>query len=266
MVIRPGIELANLTDVGCVRTHNEDYYCYAEPDDDDAFRRKGRLMVVADGMGGHIGGQVASGLAVDIIRQTWLEEPVDDPHDLLVAAFRNAQTAILRYTDEHPDLRSMGTTCTAAVLRNSQLYYGHIGDSRLYLVQNGAISQVTRDHSMVNRLVEEGKLTMEEAAVHPDRNVLTAALGMAAQPPADFSNPPLPLWPGNIVLICSDGLHGLVTSEEIAAVTTSSSPREACATLVEMAKQRGGPDNITVQILKLEGTASQRPLGKTRAE
>src|SRR5579863_2951169 len=145
MIIRPGIELANLTDTGCVRTDNEDYYCYAEPDDDDSFRRKGRLLVVADGMGGHIGGQIASGLAVDSVRQVWLSEPIDDPRELLVAAFRNAQQAILRRVDEQPELQSMGTTCTAGVVRDSQLFYGHIGDSRLYLIHNGSISQVTRD-------------------------------------------------------------------------------------------------------------------------
>ena len=266
MIIRPGIELANLTDTGCVRTENEDYYCYAEPDDDDVFRHKGRLLVVADGMGGHIGGQIASGLAVDTVRQAWLSEPIDDPRELLVAAFRNAQQAILRRVDEQPELQSMGTTCTAAVVRDSQLYYGHIGDSRLYLIHNGSISQVTRDHSMVNRLVERGELTPEEAAVHPDRNVLTAALGMRSQPPADFSETPVPLYPGDAILMCSDGLHGQVSDAEMAAAAASMSPRDACLSLIDLAKQRGGPDNITVQILKVEGLANRRPLGKTIVE
>jgi protein phosphatase len=260
MVIRPGLELANLTDVGMVREQNEDYYCYTEPDDDELFRVKGRLAVVADGMGGHIGGRIASGLAVDAVRRTYLREPSDDPREALVAGFRNAHAAIHDYVREHPEMRSMGTTCTAAVVRDFELYYGHIGDSRLYLVHNGAISQVTRDHSMVNRLVEEGRLTPDQAAVHPDRNVLTSALGMQKQPEADFSEGPLALWPGDVVLICSDGLHGLVTDEELAHVVNNSSPRDACVTLVETAKQRGGHDNITVQILKLNGTAPQRPV------
>src|SRR5436190_10361334 len=129
MVIRPGIELANLTDTGMVREQNEDYYCYAEPDDEEAFRVKGRLAVVADGMGGHIGGQVASGLAVDTVKSTYISEPVEDPREALVIGFRNAHNAIHDYVREHPDLKSMGTTCTAAVIRNFQLYYGHIGDS-----------------------------------------------------------------------------------------------------------------------------------------
>jgi len=265
MVIRPGIELANLTDTGMVREQNEDYYCYAEPDEDQLFRTKGRLVVVADGMGGHIGGQIASGLAVDTLRRTYLEDPSDDPRDGLVAGFRNAHAAIHDYVREHPELKSMGTTCTAAVVRDYQLFYGHIGDTRLYQVHNGAISQVTRDHSMVNRLVEEGKLTPEEAAVHPDRNVLTAALGMQKQPEADFSEAPLQLWPGDSILVCSDGLHGLVADEEMGHLANTATPRDACRTLVEMAKQRGGHDNITVQILKLNGTQPPyRPeLGKT---
>jgi len=264
MVIRPGIELANLTDTGLVRGENEDYYCYTEPEDDDSFRVKGRLAVVADGMGGHIGGKVASGLAVDEIKSTYLSETFEDPREALVAAFRNAHAAIHQYVREHPELKSMGTTCTAAVVREFQLYYGHIGDSRLYLVHNGAISQVTRDHSMVNRLVEEGKLTPEQAASHPDRNVLTAALGMQQQPEADFSETPVDLWPGDSILICTDGLHGLVSDEEMAYMVNAGTPRDACVNLVEMAKQRGGHDNITVQILKLNGAAPQRPdLGKT---
>ena len=258
MVIRPGVELANLTDTGRVREVNEDYYCYWEPDDEEAFRVKGRLAVVADGMGGHIGGQVASGLAVDTVKSAYLSEPGDDPREALVAAFRQAHLAIHDYVREHPELKSMGTTCTAAVVRNFQLYYGHIGDSRLYLVHNGAISQITRDHTMVNRLVEEGKLSAEEAAVHPDRNVLTAALGMQSQPTADFSEAPLDLWPGDTLLICSDGLHGLVSDEEMNALVNVSAPREACRTLVEMAKERGGHDNITVQILRMTGPAPQR--------
>jgi protein phosphatase len=267
MVIRPGIELANLTDTGCVRPQNEDYYCYAEPEDDELFRVKGRLMVVADGMGGHIGGQVASGLAVDTVRKTYMEDPGTDPREALVAAYRDAHAAIHGYVREHPELKSMGTTCTSAVVRDSYLYYGHIGDSRLYLMHNGAIAQVTMDHTMVNRMVERGQLTPEEAAVHPDRNVLTAALGMQSQPTAEFSDAPLELWPGDTILICTDGLHGLVSAEEMAAALSAASLRQSCVALVELAKQRGGHDNITVQTLRLNGNGeARRQPGKTVAE
>ena len=251
MIIRPGILLANLTDTGCEREQNEDYYGYAEPEADDLFERKGRLAVVADGMGGYEGGRVASGIAVEVVRETYLAEPTADPHDALVAAFRNAHAAIQHEAQNNPNLRSMGTTCTAAVVRDHQLFYGHVGDSRLYLLRDGSITRVTRDHSYVGRLVEEGKLTLEEAAVHPERNVLTAALGMSRSVEADFSDEPIELNPGDTLLVCTDGLHGLVNDEELLAVTSGSSPWDACKTLVQMARERGGPDNITLQILRV---------------
>ena len=251
MTIRAGIELANLSDVGCVREVNEDYFCYAEPDSDEDFQKKGRLAVVADGMGGHEGGQIASSIAIETVRQAYLSHPADDPSEALAAAFIEAQAAIHQYTREHPELRGMGTTCTAAVIRDGQLFYGHVGDSRLYLIRDSTIKQLTEDHSYVGRLVREGQLTPEEAATHPDRNVLTAALGMESAVPAEFSEAPMNLQPGDILLICSDGLHGLVSDAEMLAIAERESPREACKDLVRMAKDRGGFDNITVQILRV---------------
>src|SRR6516225_7636258 len=116
MQIRPGIEIANLTDPGCVRTVNEDYYCFVEPESDELFRRRGRLMVVADGMGGHVGGQVASGIAVDSLRNVFLNSAAEDPIDLLIEGFSLAQRSILERSAQSPELRGMGTTCTAAIV------------------------------------------------------------------------------------------------------------------------------------------------------
>ncbi|MDP8980155.1 MAG: Stp1/IreP family PP2C-type Ser/Thr phosphatase [Acidobacteriota bacterium] len=251
MVIRPGIELANLTDTGCVRSENEDYYGYVEPEADEDFLKRGRLAIVADGMGGHVGGRVASGIAVDVVRQTYLNEPCAEALDALLTAFGNAHFAIQEAGHEDPSLKGMGTTCSAAVLLDHQLHYGHVGDSRIYLLRDSTISQVTHDHSYVARLVESGALTPEEAAVHPERNVLTAALGMDSNIQADFSEAPLPLQANDMVLLCTDGLHGLVTDGEMLAVATDHPPREACKQLVEMAKNRGGYDNITVQIIRI---------------
>ena len=115
MLIRPGIELANLTDVGCHRAENEDYYCYAEPEDDLDFQRKGRLAVVADGMGGHEGGKLASAIAVETVRDGYLNHPDGDPREALQTAFQNAHAAIQEYARQHPELDGMGTTCTGAV-------------------------------------------------------------------------------------------------------------------------------------------------------
>lgn len=251
MVIRPGIELGNLTDVGCHRAENQDYYCYAEPEDDQEFLDKGRLAVIADGMGGHEGGQMASRIAVERVRDAYLAQPDGDPRENLIAAFHDAHSAIQQYAREHPELEGMGTTCTCAVLRNNQLYYGHIGDSRLYLIRKGVISLVTEDHSYVQRLVRQGMITREEAAVHPERNILTAALGTQSAVPADFSQEPMPLARGDVLLLCTDGLHGLITDQELLYSASAAPAGEACQELVQTAKNRGGFDNITVQILRI---------------
>ncbi len=250
MFIRPGIELGNLTDVGCHRADNEDYYCYAEPESDLDFQRKGRLAVVADGMGGHEGGKVASTLAVQAVRDGYLNHPDSDPRLALRTAFQNAHAEIQKYGRQHSGLAGMGTTCTAAVILDGRLYYGHIGDSRLYLIRGYNISLLTQDHSQVARLVQDGLITPEEASVHPHRNVLTAAMGV--EPSAgDFLETPLPLEAGDILLMCTDGLHGLVSDQEMLATAGTLDPAEACKELVRMAKERGGFDNITLQILKI---------------
>ena len=250
MHIRPGIELANLTDVGCHRAENEDYYCYVEPEDDLDFQRKGRLAVVADGMGGHEGGKVASTIDVETVRDRYLTDPEEDQCQALKTAFENAHAAILEYARQHPELAGMGTTCTAAILSDGHLCFGHVGDSRLYLIRNGAISKLTVDHSRVARMVEDGLITPDEASVHPQRNVLTAAMGIEPAT-ADFSAAPLPLAAGDSLLICTDGLHGLVTDQEMLAAASSQTPADACKDLVRLAKDRGGFDNITLQILKI---------------
>jgi protein phosphatase len=258
MIVRPGIELANLTDTGCVRERNEDYYCYFEPDDDEAFRTRGRLLVVADGMGGHEGGQVASGIAVEMVRQTWADG-TGDPADLLIAALGNANGAIREYAREHPELAGMGTTCTAVALVGDLLYYGHVGDTRLYLIRNGAIRRLTHDHSLVQRLVDSGAITEEEAAEHPDRNVLVSALGMRGAVSVDVPDGGVPLEPGDTLLVSTDGLHGLVSDAELLDAVTRCEPRQACQELVQLARDRGGPDNITLQIVRLDGAPTKAP-------
>lgn len=250
MRIRPGIELANLTDVGCHRAENEDYYCYAEPDDDLDFQRKGRLAVVADGMGGHEGGKVASTIAVEAVRDGYLNHPGGDPRQALRSAFQDAHAAIQQYSRQHPKLTGMGTTCTAVSILDNQLHYGHVGDSRLYLIRGANISRITQDHSQVARLVQDGLITPEEASVHPQRNVLTAAMGVEPAA-ADFSETPLPLEPGDILLLCTDGLHGLVSDPELMGNASTLVAAEACKELVRLANERGGFDNITLQILKI---------------
>jgi PPM family protein phosphatase len=256
MKIRPGIELANLTDVGCERPDNEDNYCYAEPESDEELAKRGRLVVIADGMGGQEGGQIASTLAVDAVREVFLHGEAGDPAAALMAAYQSAHSAIQNFVREHPALAGMGTTCTAAVLRDGELTFGHVGDSRLYLLRNGGIERLTRDQSYVQQMVESGVISAEEAKTHPSRNILTSALGSDSPVEADFARAPIPLHASDILLFCTDGLHGLVSEEEMLEVSSQSAPREACRKLVDMAKERGGYDNITIQIVRIDGAAA----------
>jgi len=255
MIVRPGFELANLTDPGCVRERNEDYYCYFEPDDDTVFSARGRLIVVADGMGGHEGGEIASGIAVETVRDAWASGS-GDPSDDLINALSKAHAAIQEYPDEHPELAGMGTTCTAVAVIGDRLYYGHVGDTRLYLIRKGEVRRITHDHSLVQRLLDSGAITEEQAAEHPERNVLVSALGMKGAVTVDVPEVPIPLEPGDILLVCTDGLHGLVSDAELLEAAARNNPREACQQLVQLARDRGGPDNITLQIARLGGGAA----------
>jgi PPM family protein phosphatase len=255
MKIRPDVDLANLSDPGNVRPENEDYYCYLEPAADEEFDRKGRLIAIADGMGGHVGGKIASTLALDSLRAVFENGSAADPDpaDLLVSGFARAQQAIVSHIESHPELDGMGTTCTAAILHRGNLFYGHIGDSRLYLLHGGNFGPVTQDHSLVNQLLESGAITPDQAAGHQQKNVLTRALGMdSSEVAADFSGAPIPLSPGDVLVLATDGLHGVVSTEEIGQLVATQSPYDACRTLVATAKERGGLDNITVQILRLQ--------------
>ncbi len=258
MKIRPGIELGNLTDIGCHRSQNEDYYCYAEPEDEEKFARKGRLLVIADGMGGHQGGQIASGIAINSVRAAYLGSDALAPETALVEALQAAHLAIQDFVRKHREFEGMGTTCIAAVLRGSELVYAHVGDSRLYLVRNGSIFQLTRDQTVVNRLFEQGLIIEQEMETHPDRGVLTTALGVGNTVSIEVPESPIVLIPSDIFLMCTDGLHDLVKSGEMASAVTENSPASACHTLIELAKSRGGFDNITVQILKFEGLDARK--------
>jgi len=258
MKIRPGIELANCTDVGCERTQNEDNYCYAEPDSDEQMLKRGRLVVVADGMGGYEGGQVASSLAVEVVRNTFLTTDADNPLDTLVAAYQAAHSAIQDFVYDHPELKGMGTTCTSAVMRDGSLVYGQVGDSRLYLLRDGAISRLTHDQSYVQQMIDGGLITAEDAKTHPQRNVLTSALGSESSVKADFSEVPIPIKSQDILLLCTDGLHGLVSDDEMLAAATTSTLSDACRSLVDLAKSRGGHDNITIQIVRIDDTSTSR--------
>jgi protein phosphatase len=251
MNVKPGVEVASLSDVGCQRENNEDSYLYWEPAGAEEFQRKGRLAVIADGMGGHEGGQEASRLAVETVREVYDQAFHDDPQAALIESFAAAHTRIQDYAEQHPAFQGMGTTCTAAVLRSRQLYFAHVGDSRLYLIRSGRILRLTRDHSYVGRLVESGIVRAEDAEKHPQRHILTAALGAGREVAVDSAEQSVDLLQGDELLLCTDGLWGVVTEEELETTVSAHAPAECCDLLVKLARQRGGPDNITLQVLRV---------------
>ena len=249
MKTRPGVELASLTDVGCSRENNEDHYGYWEPADDGSFATLGRLAIVADGMGGHEGGQVASRMAVEILAETYATSAETDSQKRLLNALTEAHHRIQRKAGADTLLGAMGTTCTAFALVNARLYFVHVGDSRLYLLREEKLRPLTRDHTLIARLIESGAIRPEEAENHPQKRVLTSALGVADDIEIDFPPKPVPIQADDTLLICTDGLWGQMSLTEIQHATASQSPENACRALIQLAKDRGGPDNITVQIL-----------------
>ncbi len=238
MKVRSGVEVSGQSDIGCQRENNEDSFGYWEPEGDEEFLRKGRLAIVADGMGGYEGGQEASNLAVD-------------PQQTLNEALQAAHDRVREHGFAHPKLRGMGTTCTAIALVGNALHYVHVGDTRLYLVREGQITQITRDHSYVGRLLEAGMISREEAEKHPQRNILTAALGTSADLIMESPGQPELVQSGDVLVVCSDGLWGQVQDAEILEAVANQSPEAAARALIELARERGGPDNITLQILRL---------------
>jgi serine/threonine protein phosphatase PrpC len=251
--VRPGMEVASLTDVGLQRANNEDSCLYWEPSEDEEFLRKGRLAIIADGMGGYDGGQEASRLAVETVREVYDKAFCDDPQSTLIQAFITAHERIRAYAEVHPEFHGMGTTCTALAVVGLQLYFAHIEDSRLYRVRGAEISRLTRDHSYVSRLVESGIVRAEDAETHPQRHILTSALGSGTEIAADFSQQAHSLQEGDVLVLCTDGLWGLVSEQEVARMVQMNPPAASCSALVRLALQHGGPDNITVQVLRVGG-------------
>lgn len=230
------MDYAGITDRGKVRENNEDYL-YMD----------GRLFIVADGMGGHVGGEVASREAVDHFVRVERENRWLDPPTRLKRCAQAANLRLLEMARENPSLAGMGTTLTALLLEDAA-YICHVGDSRAYLWRAGRVRPITRDHSLVGRMVEEGKLTPAEARVHPRRNVILAALGTSADLEPDIHS----LHPlmGDRFVLCTDGLSGVVEEWELQRILAAHGDAEgACRALVEEAFAKGAPDNVTVIVV-----------------
>lgn len=246
------MQVSVCSDVGRVRKVNQDSYCALTLSEGD----QTAFFAVADGMGGYQGGEVASQLAIDTVGQFVAEHwqewgSADRALDGLRAAVERANAAIIS-AQQDPQQAGMGTTFTAVLVQGETMFVAHIGDSRLYALGAAHVHQITDDHSVVGELLRAGSLTEAEAMVHPQRHLLTSALGSQTGAHVDVSAQG---WnAGDVLLLCSDGLSNLITAEELLQ-TLQSSPDFSgyAARLVELANQRGGPDNITVLAVSREG-------------
>lgn len=270
------------TDLGRTRDHNEDTFliadltarslCPLSGTTEHLVGRRGCLFLVADGMGGAAAGEVASAMAAEAISghllEAWSGVDDDSPEHFaehLRDAVERANSRLHAYAQSHPEVRGMGTTATVAGLFEGALYLAQVGDSRAYLIRQGVASQLTKDQSLTQRLVDAGEMTEEEAEQSTRRNIILQALGPDPRVKVDLTF--LPLCRGDVILICSDGLSGQVKREEIAALAApDKDPATVCAELIELANSRGGPDNITAVVIQLHGEGLPAPDSEIAAD
>jgi protein phosphatase len=262
------------TDLGRTRDHNEDAFLVADLTSRTTdlthggphrVGERGSLFLVADGMGGAAAGEVASSMAVDLIFrhlvESWNKETDGDPERFahhLRAAVEQANEQIHKYSTEHPDVRGMGTTATLAGVLDGNLYLAQVGDSRAYLVRGGVATQLTKDQSLMQRLVDAGELTEEEAEQSERRNIILQALGPDARIRVDLTWQELRR--GDTLVMCSDGLSGQVKREEIAQLVAQNLDLDTlCDRLITLANERGGPDNITTVVAHFDGEGLAGP-------
>ncbi len=235
-----------ITDRGLVRKQNQD--CY-----DSCTLEDGVFAVVCDGMGGARGGNIASQMAVDYVIDVVEHSDPAEPGAVMNDALAQANEAVLQRSLSDPDCSGMGTTLVAAWLQNNlHGFVLNVGDSRAYHVSSSGIRQITRDHSLVAELVARGKITPEEARTHPNKNIITRALGTDRHTAGDLFE--VELEPDECILLCSDGLSNVVTEQEILyEVLHGGAANSCCQRLLEIALQRGAPDNVTVVLIEADG-------------
>jgi len=245
------------TDTGRARDHNEDYVEAFISSDANQRRQKGDLFIVADGMGGHQAGEVASKDAVHLIWGDYCADPDLDIPSSLVRAIQQANAFIYQQAQQVVTQTGMGTTVVAAVVRGRELYLANVGDSRAYLMRQGKVSQVTQDHSFVAEQIRAGILTREEARAHPQRNVITRALG--SKPEVEVDTYRGELQAGDVLLLCSDGLSEHVQEEDMQHILSRHLPEDAVQQLIALANDRGGNDNISVLIVRAASPVAVAP-------
>lgn len=237
------------TDLGRIRENNEDKFEFFQPEDEDTLAKKGSFYAVADGMGGHAAGQIASELALKTAIKAYYADSSPMIEESLKAAIQQANGLIFEASRAIVERSGMGTTMTALVIRGEEAFIAQVGDSRCYLLRDGKIRQITDDHSWVSEQVKLGVLTKEEASMSPFKNVITRSLGNAPSVEVDIFHEEIN--EGDEYLLCSDGLSNEVTDKEMAEAMKRKSPSGAAQELVELALERGGRDNATLIILAI---------------
>jgi PPM family protein phosphatase len=264
----PVLKYAAKTDMGQVRENNEDKFDYYEPEIPGVLAARGCLFAVADGVGGALAGQIASEMMLKTFIAGYYDHPAPDLETALRDAIADANDRVYSLAQMIPERNGMGTTLTGAVFIEDRVVLAQLGDSRAYLIRDGGIRQVTMDHSWVEEQVRAGIMSRAEAEMSPFRNVITRSIGAAPTAQPDFFVEQV--RPGDIWVLCSDGLTGHVGDEEILRIALKHGPSEAARQLVELANGRGGRDNITVFVLSVRdlytcGEAASEPIGKAES-
>jgi serine/threonine protein phosphatase PrpC len=244
------LDVALHTDIGLKRANNEDSMTSVVPRDSQVMATKGALFVVADGMGGHEKGEVASALVVNTVSETYYRDDEEDIAAALVQAVKRANDRVYQEAAEKGDTEGkMGSTCIAAVLQGESAYVANVGDSRAYIVRQGQAKQISRDHSWVAEQILAGALTPEEARTHEKRNVITRCVGVHDDVEVDTFTEQV--RDGDVLVLCTDGLSALVDEDEMCAIVEQYGPQESVSQLIARANERGGPDNITAVVARV---------------
>lgn len=249
------IEYAGFSDVGVVRSENQDSFGKFPKNSNNIYQPKGILFITADGMGGHEGGKDASSLAVKTVSEKYFSCSSHKIINCLQDAFEDANSNIYNHSEGKLQLRRMGTTCTSLVINKERAFIAHVGDSRVYKINKESIHQLSSDHTEVEEMYRKGILSKEEAKIHPGKSILVRALGIEPKIEIDTKDN-ISVSSGDYFLLCSDGLSK-VTKEELKKMVLSNSPKDACDKLINLANERGGTDNVTVQIIKIDGQNDQ---------
>ncbi len=244
------VQYASLSDVGMRRQNNEDSYAIQVSQSEDEYLRRGHLFLVADGMGGHAVGELASQMAAETIPHTYFKSTITDPRISLQSAITAANSAIFLRGEQNKEFQRMGTTCSVLTLSPRGAILGHVGDSRCYRIRRDRIDQLTFDHSLEWEMRRRDGKAAEKMDFSSHRNIILRSLGPEPTVQVDLEGP-FPVQPGDTFFLCSDGLSNQVTDPEIGAIIRELSPSQSCRLLVQLANLRGGPDNSTVVVARV---------------